>query len=498
MAIVFARDRSSSLIARQVRAGRLVPLARGVHTDEIHTPPSTVVAANWQTIVGHTLPGAVLTGRSAIDAGPRDGWLFVDHPRTRSFTLPGLTVAPYAGPGILPGDVPLGKNVWLASEGRSLIENMEPTRGRGPRPARTLNTEELHNWLAQTVIPRSTVQTERLIEQATAAAAAMGRPDFAGSAVQLVAAATGDATVDTPSAVLSALQHGQGYDVRRVDRFAEMATQLSRHAPAVRAIDSTMTARQQFLPFFEAYFSNFIEGTEFTVDEALRIINTGQVPISRPADGHDILGTYQLVADTAELRRRLDTVADLTAALTDRHSRIMTGRPEHHPGIYKERRNQAGATIFVEPHLVAGTLVHGWATINGLTDPFARALMTMFVISEVHPFNDGNGRVARVMMNAELVSANQCRIIIPIVFRREYISALKAATNSGDAQALIAVMDFAQRWTYQVDFTDIATSLTDLLASNAFIEPEDASDRGIRLRLPSRAIPTPAGLTGVR
>jgi len=37
----------------------------------------------------------------------------------------------------------------------------------------------------------------------------------------------------------------------------------------------------------------------------------------------------------------------------------------------------------------------------------------MFLITEVHPFLDGNGRVARLFMNCELVSANQPRIIIP-------------------------------------------------------------------------------------
>jgi len=41
----------------------------------------------------------------------------------------------------------------------------------------------------------------------------------------------------------------------------------------------------------------------------------------------------------------------------------------------------------------------------------------MFMISEVHPFNDGNGRIACVMMNAELVRADQSHIIIPTVFR---------------------------------------------------------------------------------
>ena len=42
--------------------------------------------------------------------------------------------------------------------------------------------------------------------------------------------------------------------------------------------------------FFDAYFSNFIEGTEFEVEEALQIIGSGIVPADRPADGRDILG----------------------------------------------------------------------------------------------------------------------------------------------------------------------------------------------------------------
>ena len=33
-------------------------------------------------------------------------------------------------------------------------------------------------------------------------------------------------------------------------------------------------------------------------------------------------------------------------------------------------------------------------------------IFMMFMISEIHPFLDGNGRLARVMMNAELVKMN--------------------------------------------------------------------------------------------
>ncbi len=32
---------------------------------------------------------------------------------------------------------------------------------------------------------------------------------------------------------------------------------------------------------------------------------------------------------------------------------------------------------------------------------FPRALLAMFVVAEVHPFNDGNGRLARLVISAQ-------------------------------------------------------------------------------------------------
>ena len=53
------------------------------------------------------------------------------------------------------------------------------------------------------------------------------------------------------------------------------------------------------LPFYESYFSNYMEGTVFTIGEARRIVETQQQPSERPADGHDILGTYRCVMAAA-------------------------------------------------------------------------------------------------------------------------------------------------------------------------------------------------------
>jgi Fic/DOC family len=52
-----------------------------------------------------------------------------------------------------------------------------------------------------------------------------------------------------------------------------------------------------------------------------------------------------------------------------------------------------------------------------LLDPFQRSVYMMFLVAETHPFADGNGGVARIAMNAELVANSQVRIIIPTVLR---------------------------------------------------------------------------------
>jgi Fic family protein len=44
----------------------------------------------------------------------------------------------------------------------------------------------------------------------------------------------------------------------------------------------------------------------------------------------------------------------------------------------------------------------------------------MFVVAEVHPFTDGNGRTARLAMNQFLTQAGLTRIIIPTVYRNDY------------------------------------------------------------------------------
>jgi fido (protein-threonine AMPylation protein) len=162
----------------------------------------------------------------------------------------------------------------------------------------------------------------------------------------------------------------------------------------------------------------------------------------------------------------------------------MEGRPEMHPGAFKDKPNRAGSTVLVAPDLVAGTLARGFELCRGLSDPFQRAVFMMFLVSEVHPFVDGNGRVARIMMKAELVKAGERRILVPTVFRSNYLSVLEALSQNSRTDTLVRSLDFLQRYSVAIDFSTYEGARRQLEETNALCDPREADAEGIRLKLP--------------
>jgi len=161
------------------------------------------------------------------------------------------------------------------------------------------------------------------------------------------------------------------------------------------------------------------------------------------------------------------------------HLSIMKGRPDKRPGQFKEVANRAGQTLFVDPTLVIGTLRHGFEMARAVRNAFDRAAFLMFLISEVHPFDDGNGRVARAVASAELVSNKEQRILVPTVFRTDYMDALRLLSREGQSRTFARMLDQAQEFTADIDFTDFETARAHLEAWHAF-----DTDSESRLRRP--------------
>lgn len=63
--------------------------------------------------------------------------------------------------------------------------------------------------------------------------------------------------------------------------------------------------------------------------------------------------------------------------------------------------------------------------------PIEYAAMVHIIFVNIHPFADGNGRVARLLMNLALLQSGYNIVVIPPVVRTDYISALQE-TNKGN------------------------------------------------------------------
>lgn len=484
--VVYASDTDKDVIARAVRRGDMVRVGPGIYFSDTEKPVAALMRQHLWDIVGRVMPGAVIVDRSVRDGAlGADGSLYVVADRTRPLNLAGVTVYPRRGCGPLEGDMDLPAGVHMAGVARSLLENLAPTRLKAIGGPRTLTREEVETWIAELCTSRGELYLNRTRDEARRLAPQLGADRAMVTLDKLISAAlnTND-SISLTSAELIARASGAPFDAQRVTLFSELAEFLNDQAPDVGAAMPIDADRRKLLPFYEAYFSNYIEGTEFTLDEASEIVFDGVVPDQRPADAHDILGTYELTNSVDEMRRTPKGPDEYIDLLRSRHAVIMGGRPDRGPGQFKNRANRAGNTEFVDPAMVEGTLRRGFDIGAGLVSPFARATYMMFVTAEVHPFADGNGRTARIMMNAELAAAGEVRIIIPTVYRLNYLAALKAATHGNNFAALLATLSFARRWTGRIDFTNRATAESDFARTSALRDAKEAEDAGIRLVMP--------------
>ncbi len=484
---VAATKADYSRLSRLAKAGKAQRLAAGLYAVGATLPPEQVGRHHLHAVVAAIWPEAVLCHRTAIAGGvPVEGAIYVAHPdppRAQPLRLPGVSIVPLVGPPPLPGDIPLPHGLWMSGPARALVENLtlrgRPARSKAGTATVDDRIDELARW-------GGAGRVQATLEQLDVIARSFD-PNDVEHVRERLAAVLGSFS-DVPRSVggrLAARLAGTPYDAHRIEMIQGLVEVLLDRPPIPRPA-APPVSRWEWLSFFEAYFSNFIEGTEFGVDEARRIAVNGIISETRPQDAHDVAATYRLAVDPADRTRTPRSGQELMDLLRERHAVLMAARPEKRPGDFKEVLNFAGGYQFVEPALVEGTLDKGFDVLEPLRSPLARAAAMMALITECHPFDDGNGRVARLAANAELSVAGEVRIVIPTVYRNNYLAALSAFSNrAGHGEQLIAVLEFAQRWSAAVDWSSYPIAHEVLADCNAYVDPDRAENLSLRLVMPT-------------
>ena len=422
-------------------------------------------------IVATLYPDVLVSYRTAFEFQPTaDGEIWLTSSTNRVVSYPGLRLRFVRGPGPLADD-PKFLTVRASSRARAFLENLATTHPSSR--TRVVPIADLEQRLEQILHVEGEGALGELRDRARQVAGELGWQREFQRLDRLIGAFLGTRTGQVTSEIGRARVAGEPFDAACLARLQALFGELhSRPLPAIaERFDTSDHIRNK--AFFEAYFSNYIEGTTFEIEEAERIIFDRVIPPRRPKDAHDILGTFRLVSDPVEMRTTPHGFDQLVQLLESRHRTLMAERPEADPGKFKDEPNHAGDTHFVDPAYVRGTLRKAMELHADLRPGLARAIFVMFLITDVHPFVDGNGRIARIMMSAELVSAGQPTIIIPTVYRDNYLQALRALTRRHRPGPLVAALVAAQRFS-NLDFTSYPSILKELERRNWFREPDEA------------------------
>ena len=127
--------------------------------------------------------------------------------------------------------------------------------------------------------------------------------------------------------------------------------------------------------------------------------------------------------------------------------------------------------------------------LGSLTTPTQRGTFVAFVVAEIHPFDDGNGRLARAVMNAEYVAGDEQRAVIPTISRNDYLRALRRLSRQDRPDLFVTYLDRVRRWTARMDWSTLAVARGLLERTNAFLDANDAEDRGLQLLDPTNDDP---------
>ena len=471
--IIFSSSDSatSQQISKLEKEGTIRKLANRVYTSNLEDTPEDITRRNLFHILGHLYPGALLSHRSAFEFAPTaTGQIFLTYTYTRKAQLPGITIRLLAGNKPIKGDTIFSGELYLSQRERALLENMESSRKLGP-DSKTLTYPEIEEKLEQIIRINGEDELNAVRDKARKIAKEVGLiKEFTKLNKIISALLTTKPSSILKSPVASARAFGVPYDPARIQLFESLFTALKQQEFQHREEKNTTTAAYRNFAFYESYFSNYIEGTVFEIEEAKRVIETQKPLPSRNEDSHDVLGTYQIVSNPRQMKIVPRTKEELVEILQYRHQILLSAREDKKPGKFKDKNNRAGDTSFVEMELVTGTLYKSFDYYQALTHPFAKAAYIMFVISEVHPFLDGNGRIARVMMNAELSTASQTKIIIPTVYREDYLGGLRRLTRNQDPSVYIRMLNRAQAFSDTLLGDDMVAMEEVLRQSEAFKE----------------------------
>jgi len=187
------------------------------------------------------------------------------------------------------------------------------------------------------------------------------------------------------------------------------------------------------------YNSNAIEGSTITLQETRLILETGLTVGGKSLREHfEVINHKEAIQYVEDLVQNTEPITAFHVRQI--HKLILTHIDDGNAGSYRKTQVRIAGTPFTPPESWQITsLMAEWsdwvASAERSMHPIILAAQAHHRLVAIHPFVDGNGRTARLVINLLLMRSGYPPAVIQRANRRQYYSVL-AKADSGNNDAL--------------------------------------------------------------
>ena len=222
----------------------------------------------------------------------------------------------------------------------------------------------------------------------------------------------------------------------------ELSEMLNRIDKTKEEIDKRRPLSMHEVRQLDAYFrigttyaTNAIEGNSLTLTETKVLLENGITIGGKPiSECYEAIGHAEAYDYMIEIARGNPLV--ITKEMIMQLHKLFYARIDlENAGRYRNERVFITGTQYIPPQpdeiprqmdMFLKALYEKWED----THPVLLAAYAHKTLVDIHPFVDGNGRTARLLMNMIIVNRGYQIITIPPILRTEYINALESARRT--------------------------------------------------------------------
>jgi Fic family protein len=189
----------------------------------------------------------------------------------------------------------------------------------------------------------------------------------------------------------------------------------------------TLQSMREHLIVEWTYHSNAIEGNTLTLSET-RVVLEGITVGGKTLTEHlEIINHREAIFYLEELVRKQEDVTEWT--IKNLHGIILKGIDPENAGVYRKENVLISGARHIPPDHVKvqeqmTDLMDWYKNKSTGLHPVERAAILHSLFVKIHPFVDGNGRTARLLLNMELMRNGYVPIVIKKEQRARYYTAI--------------------------------------------------------------------------